>query len=95
MSLFVMIEREADAQDVAAHIGDAVAGLQLRRPSLRVRGPEGEEAGVAGPVQLLGATQRVPPSASSRCSWSRVTCAEIRAVVSPFSHSIRRTALNR
>ena len=43
----------ADAQDVAAHIGDATALRQLLLPPRRCRGAEGQEAGVRPPVQRV------------------------------------------
>jgi hypothetical protein len=43
---FSLIDAESYPEHIAANVGDAVAGLQLGIPALRLRYPEGEEAGM-------------------------------------------------
>ena len=45
--------RQADPQDIAAHIGDAVAGLQLVIPALRIRAAKGKEARVRAAIDRI------------------------------------------
>src|SRR6185312_5317173 len=57
----VLVNPEADPQDVAAHIGDAVLGHELRIPALGVRAAEGKEARVLTAIkgiEQLGVGER-------------------------------------
>jgi len=49
---FILIDAETDPQHVAANVGDAVAGLQLGIPALRIGASESEEPSVSAPISV-------------------------------------------
>ena len=81
ISVLVMVEREADAKHVAAHVGDAVARLELARTSAARpgRGRRGSaRAAAVERIEQLGARPaQFRPCASSKRACRRPTCAEI------------------
>ena len=59
--VLVLVDSEANPQDVTTHVGDDIARLELRIPALRVVAPEGEKASVWSAVewvQQLGIAER-------------------------------------
>ena len=94
----VLVDPEPDPEHVAAHVGDAVLRLELGVPALRVRacGRRGSAHGRA--VERIEQFGRAERGAGDRREQLRLQprdMPEIRAVVRPFSSSIRWTAMKR
>ena len=51
--LFILIDAEADTQDVTANVGNAVPRLEIGVPALRIGAAEREKARVRPPIERV------------------------------------------